>query len=95
MSLGDTDIYSTTFEELVRDIRRSGLVDQNWEPPSADVKFEYKWDIPGSDGSQMFGPFSEEEMQLWFKASYFGPSGEKVKIRLVGGEWVGWDDVFG
>jgi len=94
MSLGDIDVYSKTFEELVRDVRRSGLVDQNWEPSSADVKFEYKWDVPETADSQTFGPFSEEEMQSWFKASYFGPSGEKVKIRPVGGEWVGWNDIF-
>ena len=94
MGLGDIDIYSKTFEELVRDVRRSGLVDQNWEPSSADVKFEYKWDVRETDDSQTFGPFSEEEMQSWFKASYFGPSGEKVKIRPVGGEWVGWSDIF-
>ncbi|KXN86906.1 LIN1-like protein [Leucoagaricus sp. SymC.cos] len=94
MSLGDTDIYSKTYEELVRDVRRSGMVDQNWEPPSADVKFEYKWDVPGADDSHTFGPFSEEEMQAWFKALYFGPGGEKVKVRTVGGEWAGWDDLL-
>lgn len=95
MSFGDTDVYSKTYEELVRDVRRSGIVDQSWEPPSADVKFEYKWNIPGADDSQTFGPFSEEEMQSWFKASYFGPSGEKVKVRPVGGEWADWDHILG
>lgn len=95
MSLGDTDIYSKTYEELVRDVRRSGTVDQAWEPPSADVKYEYRWDVPGADDSHSFGPFSEEEMHSWFKASYFGPVGEKVKVRPVGGEWAGWDDLLG
>jgi len=94
MALGDTDIYSKTYEELVRDVRRSGIVNQNWEPPSADVKYEYKWDIPGADSSQTFGPFSEEEMRAWFKASYFGPVGEKVKVRRTGGEWISWDDAL-
>ena len=94
MSLGDSDIYSRTYEELVRSIRRSGKVGEDWVAPSADVKYEYKWDAPeaGDDG-QVFGPFSEEEMQAWNKASYFGVDGEKVKVRSVGGEWGAWDDI--
>lgn len=96
MSLGDTDIYSKTYEELVRAVRRSGKVPESWEPPSADAKYEYKWDVPGSTGEsgQVFGPFSEEEMHTWFKASYFGVAGEKIKVRRVGGEWSSWDDVL-
>ncbi|KAI0322251.1 hypothetical protein OF83DRAFT_1049690 [Amylostereum chailletii] len=95
MSLGDTDIYSKTYEELVRSVRSSGIVDASWQPPSADVKYEYKWDVPGTTTSEgeVFGPFGEGEMEAWFKASYFGPAGEKVKVRRVGGEWGGWDDV--
>ncbi|KAI0636973.1 hypothetical protein C8Q77DRAFT_1207115 [Trametes polyzona] len=94
MSLGDTDIYSKTYEELVRSVRASGKVDANWVPPSADVKYEYKWDVPeaGQTG-EVFGPFSEEEMRAWYAASYFGASGEKVKVRKVGGEWGRWTDV--
>ncbi|KAG5653831.1 hypothetical protein H0H81_010104 [Sphagnurus paluster] len=94
MSLGETDIYSKTYEELVRAVRSSGNVDASWEPPSADVRYEYKWDIPG--GAQIddvFGPFSEEEMKAWMKASYFGVAGEKVKVRRTGGDWGEWDDV--
>ncbi|KAJ3930409.1 MAG: hypothetical protein NXY57DRAFT_921611 [Lentinula lateritia] len=95
MSLGDTDIYSKTYEELVRSIRSSGTVDANWVPLSANKKYEYKWDMPGaSQSDQVFGPFEEEEMQSWFKASYFGPSGEKVKVRHVGGEWMDWDELL-
>ncbi|KAF4576772.1 CD2 antigen cytoplasmic tail-binding protein 2/Lin1 [Pleurotus pulmonarius] len=95
MSLGDTDIYSKTYEELVRDIRRSGAVDQAWIPPSADVQYEYKWDMPEVVGQEAasFGPYSEEEMKAWYKAAYFGPTGDKVKVRSVGGEWGDWDDV--
>jgi CD2 antigen cytoplasmic tail-binding protein 2 len=96
MSFGDVDIYSKTYEELVRSVRRSGKVDDSWDPPSADVKYEYKWDVPGSTGQdgEVFGPFSEEEVQSWYKAAYFGISGEKVKIRTVGGEWGAWDDII-
>jgi CD2 antigen cytoplasmic tail-binding protein 2 len=94
MSLGDADIYSRTYEEILRDVRRSGIVSQNWEPPSADVKYEYKWDVPGTDDFQTFGPFSEEEMRSWFRASYFGQAGEKVKIRVKGGEWTTWDELL-
>lgn len=94
MSLGDTDIYSKTYEELVRAVRSSGTVDASWEPPSADKKYEYKWDIPGSGQTgDTFGPFGQEELQSWYKAAYFGAAGEKVKVRTVGGEWGDWDDV--
>ena len=95
MSLGDTDIYSTMYEELVRSVRSSSIVDKSWEPPSADVKYEYKWDIPeAAENQQVFGPFSEEEMKAWFKASYFGSLGEKVKVRQLDGDWGSWDDIF-
>ncbi|KAJ3544932.1 hypothetical protein NM688_g5687 [Phlebia brevispora] len=95
MSMGDTDIYSKTYEELVRAVRKSGKVQDSWEPPSADVKYEYKWDVPGATAGegQVFGPFSEEEMQSWYKAAYFGIAGEKIKVRRVGGEWGSWDDI--
>ena len=94
LSLGDTDIYSRTYEELVRSVRSAGNVDRSWVPPSADVKYEYKWDVPDSTGEQgqVFGPYSEEEMQSWYKASYFGLTGEKVKVRPVGGDWGPWSD---
>ncbi|KAK2466848.1 hypothetical protein APHAL10511_001106 [Amanita phalloides] len=95
MSLGDIDIYSTTYEELVRSVRSSGTVDPSWEPPSADVKFEYKWSTPAAaENQQVFGPFSEEEMKTWFKASYFGPSGDKVYVRRIGDDWGSWNDVM-
>lgn len=95
ISLGDTDIYSKTYEELVRTVRSSGLVEPSWIPPSSDQKYEYKWDMPGAGQTdQTFGPFGEEEIMAWFNASYFGPTGEKVKVRAVGGEWADWNDVF-
>lgn len=94
MSLGDTEIYNKTYEELVRSVRATGNIDKDWVPPSADVKYEYKWDVPEvGDATQTFGPFSEEEMQAWYGAAYFGTAGEKVKVRKVGGEWGSWSDV--
>ncbi|KAH9951476.1 hypothetical protein B0H21DRAFT_719137 [Amylocystis lapponica] len=95
MSLGDTDIYSKTYEELVRSVRSAGKVDQSWVPPSADAKYEYRWDVPGATAQegQVFGPFSEDEMHSWFRAAYFGTVGEKVQVRKVGGEWGSWDDI--
>ncbi|TFY81563.1 hypothetical protein EWM64_g2451 [Hericium alpestre] len=94
MSLGDTDVYSKTYEEILRSVRSAGNVEPTWVPPSADVKYEYKWDVPGATTAEgdAFGPFGEEEMQAWFKASYFGVAGEKVKVRKVRGEWGSWDD---
>ncbi|KIP08756.1 hypothetical protein PHLGIDRAFT_363711 [Phlebiopsis gigantea 11061_1 CR5-6] len=95
MSLGDTDIYSKTYEELVRAVRQSGAVAEDWQPPSADIKYEYKWDVPGATAQegQVFGPYSEEEMQTWHKAQYFGVAGEKIKVRRPGGDWGSWDDI--
>ncbi len=94
LSLGDTDIYSKTYEELVRAVRASGKVDANWIPPSADVKYEYKWDVPeAGQAGEVFGPFGEEEMRAWYSATYFGPSGEKIKVRKVGGDWGNWKEV--
>ena len=98
MSFGDVDAYNKTYEQFLRTVRAAGNVEPDWVPPSA--KFEYKWDVPESangtaNGSaSAFGPFSEEEMRAWFDASYFGPSGEKVKVRPVGGEWGDWEGVF-
>lgn len=96
MDMGDTDIYSKTYEELVRSVRSSGRVDPSWIPPSADIKYEYKWDVPGAAGTagEAFGPYTEDEMKSWFKAAYFGGSGEKVKVRKVGGTWKDWADVI-
>jgi len=96
MSLGDTDIYSRTYEELVRSVRSAGKEAPSWIPPSADMKYEYKWDVPGSTAGagQAFGPFGEEEMKAWYKAAYFGVGGVKVKVRQTNGDWGVWDDVF-
>jgi CD2 antigen cytoplasmic tail-binding protein 2 len=94
MSVGDVDVYSKTYEELVRSVRASGKVPPDWDPPSADVRYEYKWDVPGAAaGDQVFGPYSEDEMKAWHKAAYFGANAEKVKVRTVGGQWGSWDDV--
>jgi CD2 antigen cytoplasmic tail-binding protein 2 len=88
----DVDIYSKTYEEIVRSVRASGKMPQSWTPPSADVSYEYKWDVEGAP-SDIFGPYSEEEMQAWFSAAYFGEAGEKVQVRKSGGEWGSWDDI--
>lgn len=95
MSLGDTDIYSKTYEELVRSVRSSGIVDPNWEAPSADVKYEYKWSsLDAGQTDETFGPFAEEEIKSWFDASYFGQAGEKVKVRRIGTDiWGDWHDI--
>jgi CD2 antigen cytoplasmic tail-binding protein 2 len=94
MSLGDTDVYLMTYEELVRSVRKSGTVPEDWDPPSADVKYEYMWDVPNTTTpDQVLGPYSEDEMKTWNKAGFFGPSADKIKVRTVGGEWGTWDDV--
>lgn len=96
MSLGDIEIYNKTYEQFLRAVRASGSVDPNWEPPS--TKYEYKWAVPeganANGTSSVFGPFGEEEMRAWYEASYFGPTGEKVKVRPLGGDWGDWEDVL-
>lgn len=95
----DTEIYSTTFEALVRSIRRSGVVTGEWNPPV--TTYEYRWadnaGAPDTKGA-VYGPFSALEMQTWYDASFFGLSGEKILLREVTdgktSEWVVWDDVF-
>ncbi|KAJ7046887.1 hypothetical protein C8F04DRAFT_1062037 [Mycena alexandri] len=95
MSLGDTDIYSKTYEELVRAVRSSGLVDASWVPPSNDKLYEYKWRGAGAgQPGEVFGPFGKDEMTSWYKASYFGSTGEKVEVRETGGQWSDWDDIL-
>ncbi|KAF9265479.1 hypothetical protein L218DRAFT_957059 [Marasmius fiardii PR-910] len=95
MDMGNVDVYSTTYEELVRSVRSSGIVDASWIPPSADKRFEYRWNTPGGQSAETFGPFSEEEMRAWYKAAYFGPKGEKVQVREEGGgDWGDWEDIL-
>ncbi|KIY72227.1 hypothetical protein CYLTODRAFT_418203 [Cylindrobasidium torrendii FP15055 ss-10] len=110
MALGDTDVYSKTYEELVRSVRSSGIVPRDWQPPSADKMFEYRWSSAHTAGqaqpagqaqttsqaaaAEVFGPFGEDELMGWFKARYFGEGGEKIDVREVGGNWAAWDEVF-
>ncbi|KAJ7097836.1 hypothetical protein B0H15DRAFT_945412 [Mycena belliarum] len=95
MSLGDSDIYSKTYEELVRDVRSSGLVDVSWVPPSNDKLYEFKWRQGGAgQPGEVFGPYGKHEMTSWYQASYFGSTGEKVEIREAGGQWGDWDVFF-
>lgn len=94
MSLGDVDIYDKTYEHLLRSIRSAGNVKPDWVPPT--VKYEYKWDVPeaqATTGEQVFGPFGGDELRTWYDAKYFGDAGEKVKVRVIGGEWGDWEHV--
>ena len=63
MSLGDTEIYSETYEQVVHSICSSGDVEPTWEPPSANVKYH----INGSEGRTIrrlsLGPFGEEKIK--------------------------------
>lgn len=96
MGLGDIDIYNKTYEHILRSVRSSVNVDPDWLPPP--MQYEYKWDVPEApqvEGQeQVFGPYGADELRTWYDAAYFGISGEKIKLRPVGGEWGDWDDVF-
>jgi len=88
------EIYSTTYEALLRTIRRSGIVPEDWVPPKP--KFEYKWTVEGATTQGVNGPFTEEEIRTWFGAGYFGDLGERIALRVVGAEdWKAWDEIFG
>lgn len=58
----------------------------------AEVKHEYKW-VRAMD-SQMFGPFGEEELNIWYNAVYFGSMDEEVKVRKVVEGNRDWDQII-
>lgn len=99
LMVNDTEVYSTTFEALVRSVRRSGTVAADWNPPVA--AYEYKWgENYGAPETKdaVYGPFSALEMQTWYDSSFFGLVGEKILVRKVfdgkGEDWAQWDEVF-
>ena len=96
MGLGDIDIYNKMYEQILRSVRSAGNVEPDWFPPPK--QYEYKWDVPDApqvEGQeQLFGPYGEEEMRAWYDAAYFGAAGERVKVRVVAGEWGDWDDIM-
>jgi len=92
------DIYSATYESLLRSIRSNGNVAPDWAPPKRDIKYEYRWlieDDTADENREVFGPFAEDEMRAWFGAAYFGTSGEKIEVRSVGKAWGDWEEVLG
>ncbi|EJU05266.1 hypothetical protein DACRYDRAFT_28794, partial [Dacryopinax primogenitus] len=69
MELGNMDVYDDTYEQLLRSVRRSGLVSQNWVPPSQtpprkasppldNTQYEYRWspDYLAVAGGSVEGP---------------------------------------
>ena len=88
------EIYSTTYEAILRSVRKSQAVPGDWVPPKP--KFEYKWTVEAATTHDVNGPFTEEEIRTWFSAGYFGDSGDRIALRPVGTEeWKGWDEAFG
>ncbi|KAG8948896.1 hypothetical protein FRC04_009235 [Tulasnella sp. 424] len=106
MSMGNLNVYDETHRTLLFNVREAGLVAKDWVPPSAapppappTTKFEYRWapdylasTSGGAKPDDTFGPFTKEELLAWQAASYFGPSGERVQLRKVGGggSWSDW-----
>ncbi|KAH7104536.1 hypothetical protein BKA62DRAFT_692559 [Auriculariales sp. MPI-PUGE-AT-0066] len=91
LMVDNVDIYTTTYEELLRSVRRSKIVPDDWKPPETIQKFEYRW--KGGDGSK-FGPFTVEEMNAWNEADYFGIRAEKIELCKIGTEfWAGWNEI--
>lgn len=99
MSLGNTDIYSSQYEQLLRSIRAAAVVPPDWVPPSQSVQYEFRWVSPDQNGSedrgQVYGPYQPEEMLTWHEAKYFGDEGEKVRVRKLGdNDWHDWDELM-
>lgn len=105
MSLGNLDIYEETYESLLRTVRRSGIVPPDWTPPpavAADTRYEYHWSpsyLAASGGqasaTEVYGPFSKEELLGWRDAAYFGDAGDRIELRIIGGkDWGGWDVIL-
>lgn len=93
----DPDVYSTTYEGLLRNVRCSGIVSEDWMPPIP--KYEYRWAVADpttlTGNETTYGPFSAEEMKTWSDAMFFGIGGEKIKVRKAGeSDWHSWDEVF-
>ncbi|KAG8811924.1 hypothetical protein FRC17_002276 [Serendipita sp. 399] len=96
LMVDDPEVYSNTYEGILRSVRRSGIVPQDWKPPVA--KYEYRW-ATAADGKEndqtIYGPFEGRELQQWYEAMFFGMAGEKIHLRKVGNdEWEEWDDIF-
>lgn len=102
MSHGNIDIYSWTYEQLLRSVRAAGDVGPDWIPQSHDAIYEYKWaaidDSVGAENQsnpQVYGPYKEEELLSWYDADYFGDAGEKIRVRRIReNEWRSWDEVI-
>ncbi|KAG9097567.1 hypothetical protein FRC06_007418 [Ceratobasidium sp. 370] len=107
MSRGDSDVYEATYEMMLRSVRRSGIVDPDWDPhppPQVpDAKYEYRWapDYVAASGGQasadaVYGPYGATELSAWKAASYFGEDAERVLLRRMGEtEWATWRSIFG
>ena len=97
MSHGNIDIYSMTYEELLRSVRKG--LGSEWVPPSQNAQYEYQWAVSGDGGgaeqnAQIYGPYKLDGMKSWYGANYFGEGGEKIRIRKVGqNNWHEWDEI--
>jgi CD2 antigen cytoplasmic tail-binding protein 2 len=96
---GRANIYDVTYEELLRDVRRSGLVRETWDPAAANEKpsdqWLYRWSpaylaaTAGQDAEEKgehFGPFTREDLHAWQDAGYFGEGGERIVLMPSGDE---------
>lgn len=68
-------------------------------PPSLNFdsttrQFLYKWLNPTpTQAQQEYGPYGLAEMSSWISAGYFGNEGERILVRVVGGEYVTWNQI--
>ncbi|KAL9613786.1 MAG: hypothetical protein Q9167_001677 [Letrouitia subvulpina] len=91
LSRGQTDIYDTEREMLVRQYSRE--TGETWTEPPKEIsdevheikQWEYRW-LDGRDGGQVNGPYDGSMMASWADAGYFS---EGVEFKRAGeeGEW--------
>ena len=144
---GMINIYDETYEGLLRSVRRSGKVPQDWDPardregeengltdPAAtgtmngasektstqangkaregEPSYLYRWSpsylaaTAASSGQavnpeiETFGPYPLSDLKDWSQQGYFGPSNERILLRIVDAAsestaWQQWSEVVG
>lgn len=87
------DVYETTYESIVRKLRISGILSDEWmagDPvPVSQIKppnnpstkyYEYKWK---AEDDTVYGPFSSFDLQGWSAGGFFDEHKGTMVFRLV------------
>ncbi|EGF78256.1 hypothetical protein BATDEDRAFT_35734 [Batrachochytrium dendrobatidis JAM81] len=89
----DQSAYEKSYEQIVRLLRSKDLIDDDWVhgtplPPLSEKAqseaFEYKW---GETGTDLYGPFTHNQMNVWAQCGLLAQGDAQVRI-------VGSDSIF-